>query len=258
MAAIVSVSRHPGNRRRLEECEWRCLRGCGAPAPSDILAPSTLAGASVLPPKRPTQHDKKGMELARDIAWRSLDEANASSIAGRAGACWHEETHSWRLPYLGITVVVSRDSRQVTAVTELVTPMEEVLILRYLSSCDGTPPASRWISFRELPGGRLYHAPFVGRTARPLAARFDRQPQAFAVAAATCAGEQLEFGDASYRFRVLPHLWIAIVLNCSDEEFPADVNIIFDEAVRQQFTTEDCVAAAQVLCRRLLRAAPRP
>jgi hypothetical protein len=199
------------------------------------------------------RQEKKGMELARDIAWRALAAADPQAIAGRSGAAWSDAEQAWRLPYLSLPVTVSLASHSVTAEPS-VTLMEEVLILRYLCHCDGSVPDGHWISFREMPGGRLYFGPFWGRTGAPLAARFAHEPEAFAAAARQYGGEALGFGDASYLFRLLPHFWLGIVLYVGDDEFPAEVSIMFDDSVRQQFTTEDCAAAAQVLCRRLSRA----
>ena len=199
--------------------------------------------------------EKKGMELASGLAWQELEDVEVAPLAARCGARVCSDARTLSLRYLAWDVAVDLDERRVTMEGPDLNMMETVLILRYLVLCDGTEPSGSWITFRELPGGRNYLGPFLGRTARPLAERFGRDQQAFETAARALGGDRLSFGDSSFLFRLLPGFWLAIVLNLADDEFPAEVTILFDSAMAARFTTEDFAAAGQVLSRRLLREA---
>ena len=133
----------------------------------------------------------------------------------------------------------------------------QILILHYLINADGTPSADKWISFRELPGGLGFDPAFQQQASQPLARAFGHDAEGFIKAAEALGGEHLNFGSASFLFRVFPRQWVAVVLDLADEEFPAWVNILFDGAASHYLPTEDWVVVGELLSRRLCQAADR-
>jgi len=133
----------------------------------------------------------------------------------------------------------------------------QILILHYLINADGTPSADKWISFRELPGGRGFDPAFQQQVSQPLARAFGHDAEGFIKAAEALGGERLTFGSASFLFRVFPRQWVAVVLDLADEEFPAWVNILFDGAASHYLPTEDWAVVSESLSSRLLKAADR-
>ncbi len=130
----------------------------------------------------------------------------------------------------------------------------QILLLHYLLTADGTPLASKWIAFRNLPGGLGYDAAFQGRANRRLAGAFGRDRAAFQAAARSLGGEPLAFGDASFLFRALPRLWLATVLYLADEEFSATANVLFDASAPHYLPTEDLAVLGGMLAGRLIKA----
>ncbi len=130
-----------------------------------------------------------------------------------------------------------------------------LLLVHYLLTADGTPMASRWISFREVPGGLGYWSAFQSRSALRLARRFGTDPESFVRAAGAFAGERLAFGDAAFLFRALPRLWMAVVLHVADEEFGANANVLFDASATHYLPTEDLAVLGGLMASRLIRAA---
>lgn len=131
----------------------------------------------------------------------------------------------------------------------------QILSLHYLLTADGTPLGSRWIAFRNLPGGIGYDAAYRGRANNRLARAFGADKPSFEAAAQTAGGERLSFGDSSFLFRALPRVWLAVVLNLADDEFPADANVLFDSAAEHYLPTEDLAVLAGILAGRLIKAA---
>ncbi len=129
-----------------------------------------------------------------------------------------------------------------------------ILLLHYLLQADGTPLASKWIAFRSLPGGLGYDAAFEGRASQRLARTFGTDRSAFESAARALGGESLTFGDASFLFRTLPRLWLAVVLYLADEEFPASANVLFDASASHYLPTEDIAVLGGLLASRLIKA----
>jgi hypothetical protein len=60
-----------------------------------------------------------------------------------------------------------------------------------------------------------------------------------------------------FAFRLLPRVWLAVVLHLADDEFPANANILFDATVSHYLPTEDLAVLGGMLAGRLSKAAPR-
>jgi hypothetical protein len=131
-----------------------------------------------------------------------------------------------------------------------------ILLLHYVLTADGTPLADKWIAFRNLPGGLGYDAAFQGRANLRLAGAFGKNKTAFETAARALGGENLSFGDAAYCFRLLPRVWLAVVLYLADDEFPANANVLFDAAASHYLPTEDLAVLGGMLAGRLIKATP--
>ena len=129
-----------------------------------------------------------------------------------------------------------------------------LLLVHYLTTADGTPMASRWITFRQVPGGLGYWSAFQGRSSKRLAQRFGSDLESFVCVAEALGGERLTFGDASFMFRVLPRLWMAVVLHVADEEFGPEVNLLFDGSADHYLPTEDLAVLGGMMASHLIHA----
>jgi hypothetical protein len=127
-----------------------------------------------------------------------------------------------------------------------------ILLLHYLLSADGTPLPGQWIAFRNLPGGLGYDTAFEGRASLRLAHIFGDNRLAFESAAKALLGENLAFGDASFLFRALPRVWLAIILHVADDEFPASAQVLFDAGASHYLPTEDLAVLGGMLTGRLI------
>ncbi len=133
-----------------------------------------------------------------------------------------------------------------------------LLLMHYIITADGAPMASKWIAFRNLPSGLGYDAAFQRRASAPLVQAFGAPGHgqtSFEVAARMLCGERLRFGDAAFCFRLLPRVWLAVVLYVADDEFPASANMLFDAAAEHYLATEDLAVLGGMLAGRLIKAA---
>jgi hypothetical protein len=126
------------------------------------------------------------------------------------------------------------------------------LILYYLALADGTPPAGRWIAFRELPDGWLYHQAFQSYTGDELVRAWGNDLDAFANAAARLQGRAIEIGDVGFAFDLLPRVSVAVVYWAGDEEFPPNAQVLFDAAASHYLTTDGLAVLGHHLMHRLL------
>ncbi len=132
-----------------------------------------------------------------------------------------------------------------------------LVVLHYLLTADGAPQADRWLSFRELPDGRVYDAAFRRRSCLPLAMAFGESLDSFRTAGESLGGQPLTYGDASFMFQVLPRVRVATILHVRDDEFPAEASVLFDASVRHYLPIEDVAALGGLVALELIRAKAR-
>jgi hypothetical protein len=207
-------------------------------------------------PRTPEETYGPALEKAQ-LAFPSLRPHEA---AVRAAVAYHTVDSlqgRFEIPFLGTqyyvywpegTVYRATDQKQADIATQ-------ILLLHYLLTADGTPVAARWIAFRNLPGGLGYDAAFQNRASRRLSHAFGSDRVSFEAAARALGGERLSFGDASFLFRVLPRVWLSVVVYVADDEFPANANVLFDAVVDRYLPTEDLAVVGGMLAGRLIRAA---
>ncbi len=202
-------------------------------------------------PRRPEETYGPALERAR----QELSHLDPQQAAVRAAVPYEEG--AFQVSFLGAAYRVQWPEGAV----QRVEPQGEadvstcLLLLHYLLTADGMPLANRWIAFRNLPGGLGYDAAFQGRANLRLARAFGTNRPAFEAAARALGGERLSFGDASFSFRLLPRVWLAVVLHLADDEFPASANVLFDGAVSHYLPTEDLAVLGGMLAGRLIKAA---
>jgi len=129
-----------------------------------------------------------------------------------------------------------------------------LIILHYLIHADGAPPADQWIAFRELPSGRVYDSAFQGRSSLRLVRTFGMDEKGFTAAANALGGDPLTFGDASFMFRLLPRVSMAVILHLGDEEFGPNVTALFDAAASHSRPIEDLAVLGGMLASKLIKA----
>ncbi len=194
---------------------------------------------------------------ALEKAQRDLQGLDARLVAARSGARVVEGPAGLALAlrYWGQELVVDWPSGEMRVGGEPLSKEEaRLLVLHYLITADGAPLADRWLSFRELPDGRVYDSAFRKRACLPLARVFGEQVEAFVAAAGRLGGERLVFGDASFMFHVLPRVRVAVVLHLGDDEFPAAANMLFDAALRHYLPIEDVAVLGGLVVGQLFRA----
>jgi hypothetical protein len=202
-------------------------------------------------PRSPEETYGPALEKAQE----EFPDLNPLETAARAGVAYEDGTFD--VPFFEIRYLVHWPSSAIERAADQQEPdiATRILLLHYLLTADGAPLADKWIAFRNLPGGLGYDAAFQGRANLRLAHAFGSNGSAFESAARALGGEHLDFGDASYSFRVLPRLWLAVVLYLADLEFSASANVLFDGAVSHYLPTEDLAVLGGMLAGRLMKAA---
>ena len=129
----------------------------------------------------------------------------------------------------------------------------QIVLLHHLLTADGTPPADRWLAFRELPDGLFYAQAFAGHAEGLLAEKLGVNLDGFRRAAESLGGSPLDLANAAYRFQAFPRLAVAALLWEGDEDFPPQARILFDAHAGHYLPTEDLAGIGDWLAHRLTR-----
>jgi len=161
------------------------------------------------------------------------------------------------LPYWGSPIRCNLSSGEVLGGdNQPLSTFDQSMVLFYLSTNDGQPPAGRWVSFREFPDGVFYNQAFQGYSGRLLAERFGSSPEAMNTAAAKLGGTRLPaLSPAAWRFLPFPRLPLAAVLWPGDEELPGQAQILFDAAADGKMVIDGLALLGGQLSRRLIKTA---
>lgn len=179
----------------------------------------------------PPQHNYK---LAFEIAAEKLLRADLNEVCRRSGARCGSGALEVRFLCQTLRILLPHVKFQ----PEL--PLiEQVITLRYLVNASGTPPAGRWVSFSDLPGGAPYFPAFRKRVIEPFLKCFSGAGGKLLEAAEALGGEELDYGDVGVVFQVFPKVKVAFVLWEGDEEVPPNASVLFDESVRGYLLPDD-------------------
>jgi len=133
-------------------------------------------------------------------------------------------------------------------------PFIQALVIYYLETADGTRETGRWISFADLPDGRVYASAFQGYTGDDLVKTLGLDVEALRTACEKLGGTpRHDYGDAAYVIWTLPRIPLLVNYWCGDEDFPSTCKLLFDESVSHYLPTEVCAILGSTLTRRILK-----
>lgn len=194
-------------------------------------------------------------EQAR-ATWAAAEAARAADLSGSILTA-----EGVRLSYFGRPHLVPHPNGEVInqATGKTAHASIAIVLWHYLLTADGTPPADRWLTFRELPNGLFYAQAFAQHAENLLADKFGAAVEGLHRAAVALEGQSLTAApgaglappDAAYRFQAFPRLAIAVQLWEGDDEFPGRVQMLFDAAASHYLPTEDLSGVGDWLAHKL-------
>ncbi len=185
---------------------------------------------------------------------RGKDPAVLAANSGAKQVRLSKEEGELRLSLWGEEYVITYPEIEACQGKERCSDWQWSLFLHYLRTADGTPLADRWVSLREIPGGRFYHEAFQGYSGNRLAGHFGNDLEAFRRAAEGAGGERRDLGDAGYAFQALPRLSLAVVYWSGDEDFSPTASVLFDASAGHYLPVDGLAVLGRQLCDRIMRA----
>ncbi len=128
------------------------------------------------------------------------------------------------------------------------------MLLYYLLTADGAPLTGKWVSFADLPDGRMYNAAFQGYSGDEIVKQFGLDLEGFKSACSKAGGEPVDVGSASFVFQALPKVPLMLTYWLGDEDFPSSCKVLFDEFVSHYLPIDACAILGSTLTGRVIRA----
>jgi hypothetical protein len=205
-------------------------------------------------------HATPALESRLDELRGRLSPLPPALLAERTGASYLELGQGrgeFHLALLGTFTILTHPDFRATLASTTDTPLpafKHALLLYYFLHSDGAPPAQKWISFADLPDGRVYATAFQGYTGDLLAKTFLLDLNSFQTACQKADGVPVSFGDAAFRFRALPRMDLLLVYRLGDEDFSSTCHLLFDAHASHYLPTEACAVLGSLLTQKILRA----
>jgi len=181
-----------------------------------------------------------GLDDAYTKAVESMTHIDPRTAASASGADYRED--KFIIPLFNRTYTIqfpTCETAEVGSATN-VPRIIEVLLIHYLTHSDGTAVSDKWISYRQLPGAKLFEQRFINLVSRPILALFDSDIGGFRETADVLGGQSIDSaGDAAFQFNALPRLPITCIYHIGEEGIPSSINILFDESAPHYLITED-------------------
>ncbi|HJZ12415.1 MAG TPA: DUF3786 domain-containing protein, partial [Acidobacteriota bacterium] len=114
------------------------------------------------------------------------------------------------------------------------------------------PLSGRWVSFADLPDGRMYNAAFQGYTGDEISKIFSLELRDFETACEKAGGQAVDTGDAAFRFQALPRVELLVVYHLGDEDFPSSCKILFDASATHYLPIDGCAILGSLLVKKIL------
>ena len=133
---------------------------------------------------------------------------------------------------------------------------QQLELLYYFVTSDGIPLTGKYVSFADLPGGRMYAQAFQGYSGNEVVKVFDENIEAFKAACELANGQPAGIADAAYVFQVLPRVAVQLVYWLGDEDFPSSCKILFDAAATHYLTIDGCAIIGSSVAHRIIKNNP--
>jgi hypothetical protein len=129
----------------------------------------------------------------------------------------------------------------------------QALILYYFATSTGAPLSGNWVSFADLPDGRMYAHAFQGYSGDQVAKSVGGNLDRFHERCIKSGGSLCEIADASYTFQGLPRIPLVLAYWVGEDEFPSTCKVLFDSAACNYLPIDACAIIGSTLVKNVLR-----
>ena len=173
--------------------------------------------------------------------WDDLKKANINRLCARSLARLRAPGELM-LTFLNRDILVDLQHRSIREIRhgkwrEVEFQLLRLLVLVYLLNVTGASLTREKISVSDLKDAQFFQGPHALKT-EPLLEVYGQDPTGFIYAAESIGGIALDMADAAFRFLPFPKIPLYYLLWEGDDEFGADLKILFDRSIEQHFSAD--------------------
>jgi len=126
---------------------------------------------------------------------------------------------------------------------------EKIIILHYLCKYKEKKD-DELITYKNLPDGNFYFPSIYSRVYLPVIEKYKKSPFKFVERGLEIGGEKIS--ELSIKFPVFPDVFFIFELIPEDEEFPADLKILFNKKGSEIFEIEDLAVIGEIIISKMI------
>jgi hypothetical protein len=164
------------------------------------------------------------------------------------------ESGEFRFDFFGKPIIVTYpDGIIFSDKREAISEFQQLMLFYYFLTADGVEPTGKFISFADLPDGRIYAVAYQGYTGHELVQCFGENIEAIKSACEAQMGRPIQLADAAFNFLVFPKITIQLVYWLGDEDFPSSCQILFEARARHYLPIDACAMLGSMLTKKLIK-----
>jgi hypothetical protein len=132
------------------------------------------------------------------------------------------------------------------------TDFQLAFLFHHLLTADGIPLSGQWVSFADLPNGRMYNTAFQGYSGDEVVKFIGLELEVFRQACISTGGTETNLASAAFVFQALPRVPLMITYWLGDEDFPSTCKILFDASAVHYLPIDGCAIVGSMLVRKLI------
>lgn len=132
----------------------------------------------------------------------------------------------------------------------------QALILYYFATSTGAPLSGNWVSFADLPNGRMYAHAFQGYSGDPVAKSVGTDLSRFHERCKKAGGLSCKMADAAYTFQGFPRVPLLLAYWLGEDVFPSTCKVLFDSSACNYLPIDACAILGSLLVKNVLRSDP--
>jgi len=129
----------------------------------------------------------------------------------------------------------------------------QALILYYFTTSTGAPLTGNWVSFADLPDGRMYAQAFQGYSGDLVVKAAGADLDKFPDWCRNAGGLSCAIADSAYVFQGLPRMPLVLAYWLGEDDFPSACKVLFDSAACHYLPIDACAIIGSLLVKKVLR-----
>lgn len=185
--------------------------------------------------------------------FHNLARLDAGEVTARVPVTYLDQAQSYSLDILDSRCLISPGEYKVSTQDGFPSLHEyfHLFAVHYLLTGQNVEPKNEWISEKDLPGGvTFFRGPHEIPTSL-ITEKVGDSLESFHLLCQKRGGTPLDMADSAYTFQVTKKIPVAVLYWLGDEDFPAEVKLLFDRSLDSHFALDIVYALAVGLCEEL-------